>query len=136
MTTPDFARRDFLRHLTLVGAAALLPLPVAEAASGHFAAIGRANDFKSDQVHAVMLPGGSPLYVRRLPGRTPKFLALSAVCTHKGCRVVWAPADHQFHCPCHGGRFDASGRNVAGPPPRPLAVLPTRVRNGILFVQA
>ena len=23
-------------------------------------------------------------------------------------------------CPCHDGRFDLTGKNVSGPPPRPL----------------
>ncbi|MER3425504.1 MAG: menaquinol-cytochrome C reductase, partial [Nitrospiraceae bacterium] len=26
----------------------------------------------------------------------------------------------QFICPCHQGVFDKTGRNIAGPPPRPL----------------
>jgi Rieske Fe-S protein len=25
-------------------------------------------------------------------------------------------------CNCHGGAYDLTGRNVAGPPPRPLTV--------------
>jgi len=48
------------------------------------------------------------------------FLSFSARCTHLGCMVVWNRDHHMFLCPCHGGKFDLEGRNVEGPPPRPL----------------
>ncbi len=46
--------------------------------------------------------------------------AFSAVCTHLGCLVKWLPNKNEFLGPCHGGRFDANGVNIAGPPPSPL----------------
>lgn len=67
--------------------------------------------------------------------------ALSAVCTHLGCTV--AEARHEdasqgeggFHCPCHGSRFSAEGRNVAGPAPRPLPWRPlVRAADGAVVV--
>ena len=48
--------------------------------------------------------------------------ALSAVCTHLGC-VVGMEEDGSFFCPCHGSRFNAAGKNIAGPAPRPLPYL-------------
>jgi Rieske Fe-S protein len=62
--------------------------------------------------------------------------ALSAVCTHLGCRVAWNDAEHRFRCPCHGGRFSPDGHVIGGPPPRPLDELPTRVEGDRIFVQA
>jgi menaquinol-cytochrome c reductase iron-sulfur subunit len=41
-------------------------------------------------------------------------------CTHLGCAYDWNPKAGQFVCPCHGGKFDAQGNRIAGPPPRPL----------------
>lgn len=61
--------------------------------------------------------------------------ALSATCTHLGCQVRWDAGATQFRCPCHGGVFDAAGRVVAGPPPRPLDRLETRVEGGTVRVR-
>jgi len=46
--------------------------------------------------------------------------AISLRCTHTGCPVRWVDASKEFHCSCHGGRFDSDGNVIAGPPPRPL----------------
>jgi quinol---cytochrome c reductase iron-sulfur subunit, bacillus type len=53
--------------------------------------------------------------------------ALSATCTHLGCQVRWDTKDKTFICPCHGGVYDATGKVVGGPPPRPLDSVQTRV---------
>jgi len=55
------------------------------------------------------------------------YRALSATCTHLGCRVTWDEAGKQFLCPCHGGAYDREGRVVAGPPPASLQRLSVRV---------
>ena len=46
--------------------------------------------------------------------------AFSAVCTHLDCTVKYRPDMQKIHCACHGGMYDLNGRNIAGPPPRPL----------------
>ena len=53
--------------------------------------------------------------------------AFSATCTHLGCQVLWDAPAKRFRCPCHGGAYDAEGRVIAGPPPRPLDRLQARV---------
>ncbi len=55
------------------------------------------------------------------------YRALSAICSHLGCRVNWNAADKQFKCPCHGGVYDRDGNVVSGPPPAPLARYAVRV---------
>jgi menaquinol-cytochrome c reductase iron-sulfur subunit len=62
--------------------------------------------------------------------------ALSSTCTHLGCRVSYDAGTHLIKCPCHGGIFNPDGRNISGPPPRPLAELATRVEDGRVYVQA
>jgi Rieske Fe-S protein len=49
---------------------------------------------------------------------TPK--AYSLICTHFGCIVKWMPAEKDFFCPCHAGRFGPDGAVLSGPPPKPL----------------
>ena len=46
--------------------------------------------------------------------------AFSRRCTDLGCLVSWSKERQEFVCPCHQGVFDKTGRNIAGPPPRPL----------------
>ncbi len=47
-------------------------------------------------------------------------LAISAVCTHLGCLFAWNDANNRFECPCHGSKFQASGKYIEGPAPRSL----------------
>lgn len=46
--------------------------------------------------------------------------AMSAICTHLGCRVLWVESENGFHCPCHGATFNREGINGDGPAPSPL----------------
>ncbi len=62
--------------------------------------------------------GSQPgLLIHTLDG---EFRAMSAVCTHLGCTVQYRAADRMIWCACHDGLYDLQGRNVSGPPPRPL----------------
>ena len=46
--------------------------------------------------------------------------ALSATCTHLDCTVQFKKELGLIWCACHNGKYDLNGRNVSGPPPRPL----------------
>jgi ubiquinol-cytochrome c reductase iron-sulfur subunit len=65
----------------------------------------------------------------------PEFLVVLGVCTHLGCAPLsrFTPGDAElgadwpggFYCPCHGSKFDLSGRVYKGvPAPTNLAVPP------------
>lgn len=139
MINETLTRRAFLRTLTVFSASALLPtLAEAQAAPRVFAPVGKAGAFALHAVTPVTLPGGKLAFVQRIAAgnSAAAFHALSAICTHKGCPVAWNAAAKQFACPCHGGKFDMAGRNIAGPPPSPLASLPVKVVKGLVLVAA
>jgi cytochrome b6-f complex iron-sulfur subunit len=46
--------------------------------------------------------------------------AFSAVCTHLNCTVQYREEKQDIWCACHNGIYDLNGKNVSGPPPRPL----------------
>lgn len=54
--------------------------------------------------------------------RTPsgELRAFSAICTHLACIVQYRPDLGHIWCACHNGHFDLNGKNITGPPPRPL----------------
>jgi len=67
----------------------------------------------------------------------PEFLVLLGICTHLGCAPTYRPEVGPpdlgpdwfggFFCPCHGSRFDLSGRVYKGvPAPTNLEVPPYR----------
>ena len=54
--------------------------------------------------------------------RTPEggVRACTAICTHLACIVQYRADFGHNWCACHDGHFDLHGKNIAGPPPRPL----------------
>jgi len=62
--------------------------------------------------------GADPVIVVRAAEND--FRAFSATCTHLDCIVGFQKERNRIWCNCHGGAYDLTGRNVAGPPPRPL----------------
>jgi Rieske Fe-S protein len=46
--------------------------------------------------------------------------AFSATCTHLDCTVQFRKDFGMIWCACHNGKYDLNGRNISGPPPRPL----------------
>ncbi len=60
------------------------------------------------------------------------FRALSAICTHLGCRV--RTSGNFLRCPCHGSTYDLDGKVVRGPAPRALRIFETRVNNSFVDI--
>lgn len=52
-----------------------------------------------------------------------QFRAYYATCTHLDCTVQYEAESESIWCACHNGRYDLSGVNISGPPPRPLPKL-------------
>jgi Rieske Fe-S protein len=128
-------------RLGVIGAALVAPMTKAFAVTPtsqmQWIPLGQANKFKPQVMQHIVLPDSAnneEIYVSL--DQSGNFSALWARCTHQGCIVNWKASSKQFVCPCHGGRYDALGNVVSGPPPKPLQELPTKVDDqGILFVQ-
>lgn len=91
---------------------------------------------------AINMPIGTALYFKfankpalliRLDEN--KWVSFSAVCTHLGCTVQYQHDQQRIYCACHGGVYDPqTGKNIAGPPPRPLSQFTVRVEDDGLVV--
>ena len=62
--------------------------------------------------------GNEPAILLIGPDGKPR--AFSAVCTHLQCTVQYRKDMQKIFCACHNGMYDTNGRNISGPPPRPL----------------
>ena len=70
--------------------------------------------------------GGRPcLLIRDADGEVAAF---DAICTHVDCTVQFRPEHRDIFCNCHNGVYDLKGRNVSGPPPRPLTPYKVKLR--------
>jgi Rieske Fe-S protein len=150
--TGVIARRTFLAQV--IGACvaflvALLGIPAVGAAIGpalkreqtDWVSLGSPDSFevgvpKAVNVTVVQRDGWiettevKGVWVVRQPDKT--FTVFNGRCTHLGCAYSWQTDQHQFACPCHAGVFSVEGNVLAGPPPRPLDTLETRIEDGDL----
>ncbi|MDZ7372581.1 MAG: ubiquinol-cytochrome c reductase iron-sulfur subunit [candidate division KSB1 bacterium] len=134
---PDEGRRGFLRLLvggwiaSLAGAIAypilryILPPPVSEPSGGAVNA-GKLAELPPNSGRVIRL-GSMPAILIRVP--TGEVRAFSAVCTHLQCTVQYRSDIGHIWCACHNGHYDLEGRNISGPPPKPLERLEVRVDN-------
>lgn len=115
-------RRDFLSlaglwatAIAMIGAmigALKLPMPrVTPEAASRFR-IGSPDEFGAGTERVIK---DRNVLIRATPDGVA---AVSLVCTHLGCIVT--RGEEEFHCPCHGSRFDDKGEVTGGPAPRGL----------------
>lgn len=122
------SRRKFLNILIgggIVGWLASVLYPVASFLKPPKLAEANVSAVKAGAV-AEFAPGSSQIVKF---GRTPvllvrldtgEFRAFAATCTHLDCTVQYRSDKKDIWCACHNGVYDLLGRNVSGPPPRPL----------------
>ncbi len=65
---------------------------------------------------------------------TGELKAFTATCTHLGCIVQYRSDLNQIWCACHNGHFNLNGKNVEGPPPKPLEEYAVNVRGDQIVV--
>ncbi len=78
---------------------------------------GKLSELENDSGQIIKFGTKPVIVVRTAAGEVRAF---SATCTHLDCTVQYKKDLGLIWCACHNGRYDLNGRNVAGPPPRPL----------------
>jgi Rieske Fe-S protein len=71
-----------------------------------------------DRGYKIVRFANEPVILIRLS--ETEYRAFAATCTHLDCIVEYQRPERRIWCNCHNGHYDLHGRNVAGPPPRPL----------------
>ncbi|MBC8870260.1 MAG: ubiquinol-cytochrome c reductase iron-sulfur subunit [Planctomycetes bacterium] len=107
----------------------LWPRPATSSGELEVAAPYRVDELRPDAQGKWPSPfnfGGKPCLVIRTPDDEIK--AFNAICTHVDCTVEYRAEDGDIFCNCHNGVYDLNGRNVSGPPPRPLEVYKVTLR--------
>jgi Rieske Fe-S protein len=134
-------RRSFLKILAMTGVTAfsasiLYPVfsflrpPKQREVEVSTVSAGKIEDLKKDDFKIIRF-GNEPVIV--IPA-DDKFLAFSARCTHLDCTVQYKKDQNVIWCACHNGKYDLTGRNISGPPPRPLAKFKTIIKGDELMV--
>jgi len=108
----------------------VIPPPVADLGGDEVVA-SKVGDLKPNAFKIFRFGNRPALLVMTAEG---EYRALSAVCTHLSCTVQYRNDLHQIWCACHNGLYDLNGRNVSGPPPRPLEAFQIHVRGDEIVV--
>ncbi|GJM44880.1 MAG: cytochrome b6-f complex iron-sulfur subunit [Gemmatimonadota bacterium] len=93
--------------------------------------VGRVEEFAPDSGRIFRFGRKPGLLIRTAEG---EFRAFGATCTHLDCTVQYRPDFGVIWCACHNGRYDLAGKNISGPPPRPLPEFRVDIRDGEIHV--
>lgn len=64
-----------------------------------------------------------------------EYKAFSGTCTHLSCIVQYRDDLQRIWCACHNGHYDLQGRNISGPPPKPLEEYDVFISGDEIFVR-
>ncbi len=109
----------------------LIPPEIEESAARSVALAVRPEDVKPNSGQIFRF-GNQPGILVRTP--TGDLRALSAVCTHLACIVQYRADLSHIWCACHNGHFDLNGKNIGGPPPKPLEQYAVNLRGDRVVV--
>jgi len=108
----------------------IIPPPVAESAS-NFVVAAKVGELKNNSGKIFRFGSRPALLVHLADG---SYRAFSAVCTHLSCTVQYRSDLREIWCACHNGLYNLEGRNVSGPPPRPLATYEVHIQGDDVVV--
>jgi Rieske Fe-S protein len=122
------SKRDFLQWILAGGVTAFLGAVL-------YPILAYLNPPKQAEVEVSSVKAGKLSEMEKESGKIIKFgtkpvilirtandevRAFSATCTHLDCTVQFRKDFGMIWCACHNGKYDLNGRNISGPPPRPL----------------
>ena len=93
---------------------------------------GRVGELKPNSAKIFRFGSRPGLLIRTASG---EYRAMSATCTHLSCTVQYRDDLREVWCACHNGKYNLDGRNISGPPPRPLEAFEVQVRGEEIFVR-
>jgi Rieske Fe-S protein len=108
----------------------VIPPEVGEAPVNRVLA-GKLMDFPANSGKIFRFGSRPGLLVRTPDGAVRAF---SATCTHLNCTVQYRPDFQNIWCACHNGVYDLQGKNISGPPPRPLEAYKVDVAGDDVYV--
>ena len=115
-------RKDFIR---LMGTGALAVVALNQLGCSKSDSVPK-KDFTidiNDTQYSALLTVGGYVYVNGVivfKSIDGSFYALSQICTHQGCTVVYDESQNDIFCPCHGSQYDLQGKVLMGPSTTPL----------------
>ncbi len=109
----------------------LVPPEVGESTAGTVTLAIKPDDVKPNTGQIFKFGSRPGILVRTAAG---ELRAFSAVCTHLNCTVQYRPDISHIWCACHNGHYDLNGKNVEGPPPRPLDTFVVNARGNQIVV--
>lgn len=136
------ARRRFLNYLLGTSVVATLgailypvfrfmvPPEIVEAQSNSVVA-GKVNDLPTNSGKIFKFGSKPGILIKTASGDIKAF---SASCTHLDCIVQYDPGQKAITCACHNGKYDLTGKNISGPPPRPLEEFTVNVKGDDITV--
>jgi Rieske Fe-S protein len=109
----------------------LVPPKAADLGSDSVVA-GRVTELKPNSAKIFRFGNRPGILVRIASGG---YRAMSATCTHLSCTVQYRDDLHEVWCACHNGKYNLDGKNISGPPPRPLEAFDVQVKGDEIFVR-
>ncbi|MBK7377671.1 MAG: Rieske (2Fe-2S) protein [Ignavibacteriales bacterium] len=141
-STKKTTRRGFLNYIMSItgigfGASILYPLfsflkPPKQNEVGVSSVLACKLSEIEKETHKIIRFGSKPVILIRTA--EDKLVAFSAVCTHLDCTVQYKKEMGTIWCACHNGKYDLTGRNISGPPPRPLDPFIVKVKGEEIYI--
>lgn len=136
------SRRKFLNGflgtaVTTLAAAIFYPVarfispPHVEEDIGSRVLAGKISEIEKEGWKIFPMGSDPGILIEKAPG---EYRAFTAVCTHLGCTVQFDKNGRRIWCACHNGVYDLEGRNVSGPPPRPLKPYTVQLSGDDIYV--